>query len=136
MTELKLTKVCLEDVEQERGTIFVPNTIGVLQPAASLCYNDCPWITETASMNFTHPEITFQTSECLGKEYRKFTNREFFLRNPQLCCIYSILLVTIINIMNVKLQKNAIRKGPHSVYRTEAVFCNFHWPDALTGTNS
>lgn len=63
---MKLKAMRATDIESEYGTIFIPNIRGVLQPASSLCYNDCPWITETSSMNFAHPEITFHTSACLG----------------------------------------------------------------------
>lgn len=63
---MKLKTMRATDIEAEHGTVFIPNVRGVLKPASSLCYNDCPWITETSSMNFAHPQITFHTSACLG----------------------------------------------------------------------
>ncbi len=56
---------------QKHGTVYIPNTKGVLQPAEELCYNDCPWLKSTQTMNFTHPNIAYQTSSSLGVKTKR-----------------------------------------------------------------
>ena len=68
---MKTKDLSAADVEEQHGTIYVPNTKGVLKPSSSLCFNDCPWIGETQTMNFTHPDLTFQTSACLGVKTKR-----------------------------------------------------------------
>ena len=56
---------------QKQGTVYIPNAKGVLQPAEELCYNDCPWLRSTSTMNFTHPNIAYQTSTSLGVKTKR-----------------------------------------------------------------
>lgn len=60
-----------KEVEEEHGTIYVPNVAGVLQPASVLCYNDCPWLQNTGNTNFTHPDITYQVAKLLGVKTKR-----------------------------------------------------------------
>lgn len=55
-----------QQVEEQYGAIYLPSAANILKPASSLCYNDCPWVTNTESMEFTHPGITLTSSDKLG----------------------------------------------------------------------
>ncbi len=56
---------------QRHGLVYIPNSKGVLQPAEQLCYNDCPWLRSTHTMNFTHPRVAYQTSTSLGVKTKR-----------------------------------------------------------------
>ena len=56
---------------QKHGIVYIPNAKGVLQPAEELCYNDCPWLKSTNTMNFTHPSIAYQISTSLGVKTKR-----------------------------------------------------------------
>lgn len=70
-SSMKMSGLEIEDVRNLHGTIYIPNAQGVLQPSVDLCYNDCPWIPVTQSMNFTHPDITYQASAKLGVKTKR-----------------------------------------------------------------
>ena len=56
---------------QKHGIVYIPNAKSVLQPAEELCYNDCPWLKSTNTMNFTHPSLAYQISTSLGVKTKR-----------------------------------------------------------------
>ena len=78
-TSMKLEKDKLDDVKNEHGAIYLPNTRGVLHPINALCYNDNPirtndvdttTLVETYNTNavggYTHPTLSREVAIGLG----------------------------------------------------------------------
>ena len=59
------------EVEEKYGCIYVPNDNGILQPASTLCFNDCAWLTKTETMKFAHPKLALAESARLGVRTKK-----------------------------------------------------------------
>ena len=68
---MKNKELTASQVEEEYGTIFIPNASGVLQHGCSLCYNDYPSLTDSASMKFTHPQVNRLVSTTLGVKTKR-----------------------------------------------------------------
>ncbi|KAK2160900.1 hypothetical protein LSH36_125g03013 [Paralvinella palmiformis] len=68
---LKLSGSKVTEAADNFGEIYIPDAKGILQPSRYLCYNDCPWIKDPQVTNFTHPDITYNTSACLGVKTKR-----------------------------------------------------------------
>ena len=64
--EMRAAKMDVAMVQEKHGTVFVPGQDGSMHTAGELCYNNCPWITESDRMLFCHPQITFDEAEIIG----------------------------------------------------------------------
>ena len=73
---MKQSSITAAEVEREHGPIMIPNANGRMCAASSLCFNDCTWLTDTSLVSFTHSDITYRMSSCLGVR----TKREEALR--------------------------------------------------------
>ena len=63
--------ITMEQVTKQCGTIFIPDSLGMLQESSTLCFNDCPWIADVKQGKFTHSGITLVTSQRLGVKTKK-----------------------------------------------------------------
>ncbi|KAI0235359.1 Sacsin, partial [Lamellibrachia satsuma] len=83
----------LDDVQNEHGAIYLPNTRGVLHPVSALCYNDNPLRTndvDTATLvetyktnavgGYTHPTVSREVALSLGV---RTMEREMLSRHAQ-----------------------------------------------------
>ena len=68
MSEKNLT---MEQVTEQCGEIYIPDSRGVLQESSTLCYNDCPWLRDSKETKFTHKGITQATSQRLGVKTKR-----------------------------------------------------------------
>lgn len=75
-SKMKQSNITAADVERDHGPVMIPNANGCMCAASSLCYNDCPWLTDASLVSFAHSDITYRMSSCLGVR----TKREEALR--------------------------------------------------------
>ena len=59
-------QINVKQVCQQYGTIYIPDSHGILQDSTTLCYNDCSWLPDSNQAKFTHPGITQISSQHLG----------------------------------------------------------------------
>ena len=61
---------CLEktpDIDlSELGTIYIPDSEGMLHDSSDLCYNDCPWMPPDPYLKVTHDTLAFKDAKLLG----------------------------------------------------------------------
>ena len=68
MTENEMN---VEEVCQLYGTIYIPDSRGILHRSTILCYNDCPWLPDSEEAKFTNEGVTRATSQRLGVKSKR-----------------------------------------------------------------
>ena len=58
-------------LRNEPGTIYLPDSSGVMRAISELCIKDCPWIPDEEGVNFVHAKIPWPTCELIGVKTRR-----------------------------------------------------------------
>ena len=58
-------------LRKELGTIYLPDSSGVMRAISELCIKDCPWMPDEEGVHFVHAKIPWPTSELLGVKTRR-----------------------------------------------------------------
>ena len=59
------------EVEENCGTVYLPDSKGVLRPVSELCIKDCPWMPDEPDVHFVNARIPWQTCNCVGVKTRR-----------------------------------------------------------------
>ena len=65
------------EVEEKCGTVYLPDSRGVLRPVPELCIKDCHWMPDEPDVNFVNSRIPWPTCDYVGVK----THREEALRS-------------------------------------------------------
>ena len=58
-------------VEEKCGTVYLPDSRGVLRPVAELCIKDCPWMPDEPDVHFVNTRIPWPTCDYVGVKTRR-----------------------------------------------------------------
>ena len=58
-------------IQDEWGTIYLPDSRRVMCDVNDLCFKDCPWMPDDPDEHFVHEKIAWSTSEQLGVKTRR-----------------------------------------------------------------
>ena len=56
---------------KELGTIYLPDSSGVMRAISELCIKDCPWMPDEEGVHFVHAKIPWPTCEFIGVKTRR-----------------------------------------------------------------
>ena len=59
------------EVEEKCGTVYLPDSRGVLRPVAELCIKDCPWMPDEPDVHFVNARIPWPTCDYVGVKTRR-----------------------------------------------------------------
>ena len=62
--------------------IYLPDTAGIMAPAASLHFNDAPWLAEGSGLRLAHPDIPTAVAERLGSRSLRYQHQVPQLQGP------------------------------------------------------
>ena len=55
--------------------MYLPDTAGIMAPAASLHFNDAPWLAEGSGLRLAHPDVPAAVAERLGARSLRYQHQ-------------------------------------------------------------
>ena len=68
---LKASEIDPSEVKQKWGTVFLPDSKGVMRPVPDLCVKDCPWMPDEPDVHFVSDRIPWRTCDQMGVKTRR-----------------------------------------------------------------
>lgn len=59
------------EVEEKCGTVYLPDSRGVLRRVSELCIKDCPWLPDEPEVHFVSTRIPWETCNYVGVKTRR-----------------------------------------------------------------
>ena len=58
-------------LEQNWGTVYLPDSKGVMRAVSELCMKDCPWMPDEEGVHFVYAKIPWPTCDLIGVKTRR-----------------------------------------------------------------
>ena len=58
-------------LSSHQGTVFLPDSRGIMRPLTELCVKDCPWMPDVSGVHFVNERISWSTCYQLGVKTRR-----------------------------------------------------------------
>jgi len=68
---LQASEVHPSEVRERWGTVYLPDSEGVMRPLPDLCFKSCPWMPDDASVRYVNSEIPWATCSQVGVKTRR-----------------------------------------------------------------
>ena len=68
---MKTSAVSPSDVQEKWGTVYLPDSKGVMRPVSDLCIRNCPWMPDDASVKYANEGIDWPTCLQIGVKTRR-----------------------------------------------------------------
>ncbi len=68
---LKVSKIHPSEVQKELGTVYLPDSKGVMRPVSDLCIRNCPWMPDDASVRYVNDQIPRPACSQMGVKTRR-----------------------------------------------------------------
>ena len=68
---LQASEVHSSEVQERWGTVYLPNSEGVMRPLPDLCFRNCPWMPDDASVQYVSGKIPWATCFQVGVKTRR-----------------------------------------------------------------
>ena len=68
---LKASKIHPSEVQKKWGTVYLPDSKGMMQPVSDLFIRNCPWMPDNASVRFVNDKIPWPACSQVGVKTRR-----------------------------------------------------------------
>ena len=68
---LQVSEVHPSEVQERWGTVYLPDSEGVMRPLPDLCFKNCPWMPDDASVQYVNGKIPWATCSQVGVKTRR-----------------------------------------------------------------
>ena len=68
---LRASGVDPSEVQDKWGTVYLPDSRGVMRPVPELCIKNCPWMLDEPDVNFVNASIPWPTCDQIGVKTRR-----------------------------------------------------------------
>ena len=68
---LKASKIHPSEVQEKWGTVYLPDSNGMMRPVSDLCIRNCPWMPGDASVRYVNDKIPWPACSQVGVKTRR-----------------------------------------------------------------